>query len=367
VILGMIVTMFPGKAEQARALGVYSFVAAGGASIGLLAGGVLTQAVNWHWIFFVNVPIGVAAVLLGVRLIADDLGIGLSGGADVPGALLVIAAVSLGVFTVVGAADHGWTSPRTLGLAAVAVVLLAGFLAREATARTPLVPLRVFRERSLSVANLIQFLMVAGMMGMFFLGALYLQRVLGFSAIQVGLAFLPVAVSIAALSLRLTPWLVTRFGPRPVLVPGLVLIGLGLAGFARVPVDASYPGDVLGVMLVLGIGAGLSFPALMELAMTGSSEHDSGLRSGLANTTLQVGGAFGLAVLATLSTRRTAGLLARGAEQAEALTGGYRLAFGVGAGFVLVALALAVVGLRVRQPGRVEESLAAEEPQRQVA
>ena len=212
VILGMIVTMFPEPREQAKAIGVYSFVAAAGASIGLLAGGVLTEAINWHWIFFVNLPIGAGTALVAARLLERDEGIGLRQGADIPGAALVTGSLMLAVYTIVEAADRGWGSPETLGFGALAVGLMGAFVAREARARTPLIPLRIFRSRSVSGANVVQMLMVAGMFGMFFLGALYLQRVLGYDALEVGLAFLPVAVLIGALSLGLSARLNMRFG-----------------------------------------------------------------------------------------------------------------------------------------------------------
>jgi EmrB/QacA subfamily drug resistance transporter len=346
VILGMIVTLFPRPDEQARAIGVYAFVASAGASIGLLAGGVLTQALNWHWIFFVNLPIGVATALLASRLLARERGIGLNSGADAPGALLIVAALMLGVYTIVEVPGHGWGSAHTLGFGAVAVGLLAAFAAREATAAHPLVPLRIFRSRNVATANLIQLLMVAGLLGMFFLGALYLQRVLGYDALQVGLAFMPVALAIGTLSLGVSARLITRFGARATLVPGLTLVAAGLALFQRAPVDAAYPSDLLPVMLLLGLGAGLAFPALMTLAMSGATASDSGLASGLVNTTQQVGGAVGLAVLATLSTTRTDDLRAGGDTVNAALTGGYHLAFALAAILVVAALALALALLR---------------------
>jgi EmrB/QacA subfamily drug resistance transporter len=312
VILGMIVTLFPRPDERARAIGVYSFVASAGASIGLLAGGALTQALNWHWIFFVNLPIGVATGLVAARLLERDEGIGLARGADAPGALLVVGSLMLGVYTIVAAGDHGWGSAHTLGFGALAIALLAAFAVREARTRNPLVPLGIFRSRTVSAANLVQMLMVAGLFGMFFLGALYLQRVLRFDALEVGLAFLPVALAIGTLSLGVTARVVMRFGARAALVPGLVLIALGLALFERAPVDGDYMRDLLPVMLLLGVGAGLAFPALMTLAMSGATATDSGLASGLVNTTQQVGGALGLAVLATLSTTRSDRLLAEG-------------------------------------------------------
>ena len=345
VILGMIVTMFPGKREQAKAIGVYSFVAASGASLGLLAGGVLTEAINWHWIFFVNVPFGIAAMVLASRLVDTDEGIGLDKGADVPGALLITGGLMLTVYTIVEAVDYGWGSLETLGLGAVALALLAGFVARQTSAATPLMPLRVLRSRNVSGANAIQVLMVAGLFGMFFLGALYLQRVLGYGPVEVGLAFLPVAVLIAVMSLQVTDKLVLRYGARSTLLAGLTFVLAGLLLFTRVPVDGEYVTDVLPTMLAFGVGAGLSFTALMSLAMSGATPADAGVTSGLVNTTQQIGGALGLAVLATLSTDRTNGLLADGAGRASALVDGYQLAFVIGAGFVALGIALAAVVL----------------------
>jgi EmrB/QacA subfamily drug resistance transporter len=347
LILGMIVTLFPDPREQARAIGVFSFVAAAGGSIGLLAGGVLTQAINWHWIFFVNLPIGVLAVLLSVRLLESEPGLGLNAGADLLGAVLVTSSLMLGVYTIVGeAANNGWTSVSTLALSAVSLALLVGFVVRQATHTTPLLPLRIFKSRTVSGANLVQALMVAGMFGMFFLGSLYLQRVLGYDAMHIGLAFLPVALAIGALSVEISARLAARFGARAVLLCGLMFILAGLALFSRAPVDAQYIPDLLPAMLLLGVGGGLSFPAIMTLAMSGATGDDAGLASGLVSTTAQVGGALGLAVLATVSASRSQDLLASGATQAAALAGGYHLAFGIGAGLVLVGIAVAVTVLR---------------------
>jgi EmrB/QacA subfamily drug resistance transporter len=347
VILGMIVTMFPEPHEQARAIGVYGFVASAGGSIGLLAGGVLTQSINWHWIFFVNIPIGLVTAVLALRLLDREAGIGLRKGADVPGAALITAALMLGVYTIVKpAADYGWGSGRTLVFAAVSLALLAAFLAREATAGNPLIPLRIFRSRNLSGANAIQVLTVAGMFGMFFLGALYLQRVLGYDALHIGLAFLPATIIMGTLSLHYSERLIMRLGARGALLPGLVLIAVGLALFARAPVNGSYVRDVLPVMILLGAGIGTCFPALMTLAMSGVARSDAGLASGLINTTAQVGGALGLAMLATLSSTRSASLTHSGHSTAAALTSGYHLAFLVGAALILAAIAVAATVLR---------------------
>lgn len=341
VILGMIVTMFPEPREQAKAIGVYAFVASAGGSVGLLAGGVITQAIDWHWIFFVNIPIGAVTAVFASRLLSRDAGIGFGKGADFPGAVLITSALMLGVYTIVKpAAESGWGAGRTLAFGGASIALLAAFVLREATAANPLVPLRIFRSRNLVVANLIQMLSVAGMFGLFFLGALYLRRVLGYDALQIGLAFLPVSVTMGFLSIRYSERLVTRFGARNALAPGLVLIALALALFARAPVHASYVAHVLPSMLLLGVGAGVCFPALMNVAMSGSSPQDAGLASGLVNTTAQIGGAFGLAVLATLSSSRTHDLLAQGHGSAAALTGGYQLAFWIAAALAAGAVVL---------------------------
>jgi EmrB/QacA subfamily drug resistance transporter len=373
VVLGMIVTMFPEPREQAKAIGVYGFVASAGGTIGLLAGGVLTQAISWHWIFFINIPIGVATGVLAWRLIEDDEGIGLREGADVPGAILVTGALMLGVYTIVEpAAKDGWGDPSTLLLGALSTALLVAFIAREATARTPLIPLRIFRSRNLSVANIVQPLLVAGMFGLFFLGALYMERVLAYDPLEIGFAFLPATLVMGTLSLRYADKLITRFGARMTLLPGLVFIAIGLALFTRAPVDGAYFEHVLPVMLVLALGIGVSFPALMSLAMSGAAPEDAGLASGLVNTSAQVGGALGLAVLATLSTTRTANLEADGVSTASALVSGYHLAFWIGSALVVAAFVIAVTLLeRDESPamagGHEAEPMPSEQPQSEAA
>jgi EmrB/QacA subfamily drug resistance transporter len=353
VILGMIVTMFPEPREQAKAIGVYAFVASAGGSIGLLAGGVLTELINWHWIFFVNLPIGIVTAVFAKRLLDRDQGIGFGEGADVGGAVLITGSLMLSVYTIVKpAADYGWGAGRTLALGAVAVALLVAFVAREATARNPLVPLRIFRSRNVSGANLVQALSVAGMFGMFFLGALYLERVLGYAPLEIGLAFLPTTVVMGGISLRLTEPLVTRFGANATMIAGLVLIAAAQLLFARVPVDGSFVTDILPVTLLLGAGAGMAFPALMTLSMSGATPQDAGLASGLVNTTVQVGGALGLAVLATLSATRSDSLVASGHSNAVALTGGYHLAFLIG--FALVVAAIVAAFALLRSPAAAE-------------
>jgi EmrB/QacA subfamily drug resistance transporter len=348
VILGMIVTMFADPRERAKAIGIYSFVASAGGSVGLLAGGVLTEAINWHWIFLINVPIGLVTGVAAVRLLPKDRGLGLRAGTDVLGAALITGALMVGVYSVVQPNGRIWT--------VVALVLLALFVVREATARNPLMPLRIFRSYPVTAANIIQMLAVAGMFGMFFLGVLYLRDVLGYDALGTGLAFLPMTLVMGIISLRYSEPLLTRFGPRRLLVAGLGLAAVGLALFAGVPVDGAYLGDVLPSMLLIGTGMGIAVPGLATLAMSTATEADAGVASGLVNTTAQIGSALGVAVLATVSADRTATLLASGSDQAVALSGGYRHALLVGAALVVVAIAVAgtLLRMRKRQPVAVD-------------
>ena len=355
VVLGMIVTMFPEPREQAKAIGVFAFVASAGASAGLLAGGILTQAISWHWIFFVNIPIGIATAVFARRLVEKDRGLGFGQGADALGAILVTASLMLLVYTIVEpASDLGWGAGQTLALGAASLALLVAFLVREATAANPLIPLRIFRSRNVSGANAIQALLVAGMYSMFFMGALYLERIQGYDPLEIGLAFLPTTLVMGTLSIRYTERLVMRFGAKTTLLPGLVAIMASLLLFTRTPVDGAYVTDVLPPMLLIGLGVGTSFPALMTLAMSGATRSDAGLASGLVNTTVQVGAAVGLAVLATLATSRTANLRDAGESAATALNGGYHLAYLIGAGLVLVAFVVAVTVLRDAGPDAAE-------------
>ncbi|MFB6719773.1 MFS transporter [Kribbella sp. NPDC056345] len=342
VILGMIVTLFPEPREQAKAIGMYAFVASAGGSIGLLAGGVLTQAISWHWIFFVNLPIGILTVALAVKLIEKDQGLGMGRGTDVPGAVLITAALMLGVFTIVKpAAELGWTAGRTVALGLLTITLLICFVVREATAANPLVPLRIFRSRNLSGANLVQALSASGMFGIFFLGSLYLQRVLGYDALEIGLAFLPTTVVMGLLSVRYSEKLVTRFGPRRPLIAGLLLVTAGLVLFTQAPVDGNYVVHVLPVLTLLGLGGGIAFPALMGLSMADVQPEDAGLASGLIGTMGEVGAALGLAVLATLAATHTTG-----STPLDALTNGYRFSFAVAAGIVAVSVLIAYFFMR---------------------
>jgi EmrB/QacA subfamily drug resistance transporter len=356
VILGMIVTLFPEPADRARAMGVFAFVASAGGAIGLLAGGLITQTFSWHWIFFVNLPIGVATALLSVRLLESDQGVGLGEGADVLGAVLVTAALMLGVYTIVESNVYGLSSLHTLGLGALALALLAAFVVRQALATNPLMPLRVFRSRNLSGANVIQALMVAGFFAFFFLGTLDLQRVLRYGPMAIGLAFLPNTVAMAALSIGLSARLITRFGARAVMLAGLTCIAAGLVLFVLSPMNANYVRDLLLPMVLLGVGAGLAFTSLSLIAMAGATPSDAGLASGLLNTTTQVGAALGLAVFATLATTRTGQLVAQGSSTAAALSGGYHFTWAISAGLVIVALVVAVTLVKSDTPEAVAET-----------
>jgi EmrB/QacA subfamily drug resistance transporter len=346
VTLGMIVTMFPEPREQAKAIGVFGFVASAGGSIGLLVGGVLTDSINWHWIFFVNVPIGIATALLAMRLVEGLPGLGIKEGADVPGAVLVTSGLMLAVYTILGVEDNGWASAETLLLGAVSIALVTAFVLRQARIEKPLMPLRLFHSRNVSGANIVMALLVVGMFGLFFLGALYMQLVLGYEPLEVGLAFFPGSLLMGLMSLGFTDKINMRFGPRRVLITGLCFLFVAMLLFARAPVDGNYIVDLFPAVILFGFGAGVAFPALMMLAMSGATPQDAGLASGLVNTTGQVGGAIGLAVLATLSTERTATLIEEGEARLEALTGGFHLAYLIGAACALVAIVTAVTVLR---------------------
>ncbi|MEJ8643000.1 MFS transporter [Streptomyces sp. MS1.HAVA.3] len=355
VSLGILVTLFTQPRERAKAIAVFSFTGAAGASIGQVLGGVLTDALTWNWIFFINLPIGIATLLAALRALPADRGLGLKAGADTLGALLVTSGLMLGIYSVVKIEEYGAASLHTLGSGALALALLAGFLVRQATAANPLMPLRIFRSRSVSGANLVQMLMVAALFSFQILVALYLQNMLGYSASETGLAMLPAAVVIGVVSLTVSARLIARFGERRVLLTGLVLLVGVLGLLTRVPgrpEQAHYVTDLLPVML-LAAGFGLALPALTSLGMSGAKEEDAGLASGLFNTTQQIGMALGIAVLSTLAASRTESLTAAGRPASEALTGGYQLAFAVGAGLLLAALAVAFTVLRRPQDAPV--------------
>ncbi|MFE9093267.1 MFS transporter [Streptomyces sp. NPDC007264] len=344
VVLGMLVTLFPEPREQARAVAVFSAVGAAGGALGTFLGGALTQALGWHWIFLINLPIGVASWVAAVRVLAPENGAGLGKGADWPGAALVTGALTLTVYVIVGSADRG--SAVTLLLASLALALFAAFTVRQARTPRPLLRLRLLRSRLLTGANAVQVLLIGTMYGFQFIGALYLQRVLGYGELLTGTAFLPTPVVIGVLMLGLSARAVGRFGAHRVLSAGLVLIVAGMVLLARAPVDGSYVTDVLPTLLLEATGFAAAMPALTGLAMSGVREEDAGLASGLFNTTQVVGGSLGLAVLSTLAASRTDGLLARGVELVPATAAGYRSAFGVAAALSAAALALTAAVLR---------------------
>jgi EmrB/QacA subfamily drug resistance transporter len=355
VALSLMMTLFTEPAERAKAMGVFGFVAAGGGSIGVLLGGVLTDLLNWHWIFLVNLPVGVMVVALSLVLIPAARGAAGAGSLDVAGAVTVTASLMIAVYAIVNGNEEGWTSGQTTGLLAAAAALLALFLGIEARVRSPLVPLGLFRLRNVSTANVVGILWAAAMFAWFFLSALYLQLVLDYSPLQVGLAFLPGNLIMAVFSVGLSAKLVMRFGIRLPLAVGLMLAGIGLLLFARAPVDGNFTVDVLPSMILLGIGAGMAFNPVLLAAMSDVAPSESGLASGVVNTSFMMGGALGLAVLASLAASRTDSLLASGDGPLAALTGGYHAAFLVGAVFAIGAAVIGAVFLRTGQAAAADE------------
>jgi len=343
VILAIIVTEFTRPAERTRALGVFALVAAGGGSLGLLAGGILTQLVSWHWIFFINVPIGVATLVFGAALIRENDGAGWSQGIDIAGTLLIVAALVIGVYAIVTAADTGWTSPHTLGFGTGAVGLLAAFIAVESRQANPLMPLRILRVRSLTGGSAVRAFLFAGMTSTFFAGSLYLQHVMHLDAISIGLAFLPTTLALAALPASgVTARLMKRFGAQTLVVAGLFAIAASLFLLAGADATTAYFPRVLGAYLLFGMGAGVSFLPLLTISMSEVSPGDSGLATGFGNVVTQVGAALGLAIVASIATARSTNLLASGTSPADALMAGYQLAFLLAAASVLAGAGLAV-------------------------
>jgi EmrB/QacA subfamily drug resistance transporter len=348
VALSLVIRLFTEPAERAKAMGVFGFVASGGGSIGVLLGGILTDALDWHWIFLVNVPIGIAVGVFSLRLLPAGGGEAADSRLDIAGAVTVTASLMLAVFAIVKGNEVGWGTVRTLGLLAAAAALFAVFLVIEHRVPSPLMPLGLFRLRNLAFSNVIGVLWAAAMFAWFFLSALYLQLVLGYSPLEVGLAFLPGNLIMGALSLGISARLVMRFGIRPPLAAGLGLAALGLLLLARAPVDGNFVVDVLPSMILLGIGAGIAFNPVLLAAMSEVEPSEAGLASGIVNTSFMMGGALGLAVLASLAASRTETLEASGDDPLAALTGGYHAAFLLGAIFAAGAAAIGAVFLRTR-------------------
>jgi EmrB/QacA subfamily drug resistance transporter len=361
VALSLMMMLFTEPAERAKAMGVFGFVASGGGSLGVLLGGILTDVLDWHWIFLVNVPIGVAVIALSLRLIPGERALGVGQRLDVAGAITVTASLMIAVYAIVNGNEVGWTTVRTLGLLGIAAGLFATFLLIEARVAAPLMQLGLFRLRNLAFSNVVGVLWAAAMFAWFFLSALYLQLVLGYSPLQVGLAFLPGNLIMGALSVGVSAKLVMRYGVRLPLAAGLSFAAVGLLLFARAPVDGNFVVDVLPSMILLGLGAGIAFNPVLLAAMSDVEPSEAGLASGIVNTAFMMGGALGLAVLASVAASRTENLEAAGDGRLEALTGGYHAAFLLGALFAALAAAVGAVFLRTREPAEhgVEEPVGA--------
>nr|WP_057926142.1 DHA2 family efflux MFS transporter permease subunit [Burkholderia ambifaria] len=354
VSLSLIMNLFTEPGERARAMGVYGFVCAGGGSIGVLLGGLLTSTLSWHWIFLVNLPIGIAVYAMCVALLPRMRAPAGAARLDVAGAITVTASLMLAVYGIVGGNEAGWLSTQTVVLIGAAAVLLALFVAIEARVAHPLMPLTLFAARNVALANVIGVLWAAAMFAWFFLSALYMQRVLGYGPLQVGLAFLPANLIMAAFSLGLSARIVMRFGIRGPIAAGLLIAACGLALFSRAPADGSFVWHVLPGMTLLGIGAGVAFNPVLLAAMSDVDPADSGLASGIVNTAFMMGGALGLAVLASLAAARTDALAAARATPLDALNGGYHAAFAVGAAFAAAA-GLLGLALRIRRQDAVSD------------
>jgi len=359
IALSLIMILFTEPAERAKAMGLIGFVLSGGGAAGVLLGGTLTDLLSWHWIFLVNVPVGIAAVLLCRVLLPADPELR-RGSIDVAGAVTVTASLMLAVYAIVNGNQKGWTSGQTLGELAGAAVLLAAFLFIETRAQAPLMPLRIWKARNIASANVTGALLAAAMFAWFFLSALYLQRVLGYSALEVGFAFLPGTLLWGASSLLLSDKLVMRFGIKLPLIAGLAFYLVALLLFARAPVDGNYFADVLPGMLVLGIGGGITFNPILLAAMSGVQPSEAGLASGVVNTSFMFGGALGLAVLASAAASRTERLTSSGHGALDALNGGYHLAFVIGAAFAVAAMVVAAVLIRAEAPAAMHATPAVE-------
>ncbi len=357
VIIAIIAVEFPQPAERAKAMSLYTFVIAGGASLGLLLGGVLTETISWHWIFFVNLPIGAVAYVLGRRLIAENEGIGQNGRIDWLGSVLITASSIAAIYALIKIPEWGWTGDRTLGLVGVSVLLLAGFIGLESRIPNPIMPLRVLGNRSLVTANLVRGFLVTGAYSTFFLGALYFQHVRGWSPIEIGLAFLAMSVALATMSAGLAARLVERFGPKPTLIAGIAGPVAGLLLFSQAGESTPYFPTIFAAFALLGLGFGAANPPLMMIAMEDVPSRDAGLGSGTIQVSIQLSAAIGLAALGTIATDRTNSLEAAGQSVNQALSGGYHLAFLIAAGAAAVGIAIAIFALRSPTPLEVEAEI----------
>jgi EmrB/QacA subfamily drug resistance transporter len=346
IALSLIMTLFTEPGERTKAMGVFGFVMAAGGSIGVLLGGILTDILSWHWVFLVNLPVGLGVFALCLALLPGGDGRAAAGRLDIAGAVTVTGALMLAVYGIVNGNETGWGSGETLGILGGAAILMALFLTIESRVRSPLVPLGLFRLRNVATANVVGILWSAAMFAWFFLSALYLQLVLDYSPLQVGLAFLPANLIMGAFSLGISAKIVMRFGIKTPLATGMLLVAAGLVLFARAPVGGSFFVDVLPAMILLGVGVGLAFNPVLLAAMSDVEQSESGLASGVVNTSFMMGGALGLAVLASLAASRSESLLTSGENSLVALNGGYHAAFLAAAGFAVLAAAVAAVFLR---------------------
>ncbi len=360
VIVAIIVTEFPSPVERAKAMSAYVFVAVGGGSVGLLAGGILTQALSWHWIFFVNVPIGIATLVLGRILVVENVGIGIRQGVDVLGSVLVTLSLMVAIYGIVTAATDGWGSAHTLAFLGIAVVLLVAFVVLESRLANPIMPLRILRLRSLTGSSAVRGLVATGMFSTFFIGALYFEHVLGYSPVRTGVAFMPATIGMATMSAGITARLVNRFGPKPVMYPAMALAAGGLLLLATAGQGASYFPQIFFAFLLLGVGAGASFMPLLQIGMSEIPSSDAGLGSGIVNVSQQMAAALGLAVLSTVATNRTRSLVAAGHPLASSLSLGYQLALFVAALCVLAGLVVSPYLLRTHESPEEEQAHIAE-------
>ena len=356
VIVAIIVTEFPRTVERTKAMSAYVFVAVGGGSIGLLAGGVLTQALSWHWIFFVNVPVGIATLAAGLFLLVDNVGLGIRHGVDWVGSVLVTASVMIVIYAIITAATYGWGSAHTLGFIGVGVALMMAFIVLESRVANPIMPMRILRLRTLTGTAVVRGLLIIGMFSTFFIGALYFEHVQGYSPVKTGLAFLPQALGMAGMSTGITARLVNRFGNRPVMYPAMILSACGLLLFASAGAHAAYFPRIFFAFLMMGIGAGASFVPLLQIGMSEIPNADAGLGSGIVNVSQQLAGAVGLAALSTIAANRSKTLLAAGHDVVNALANGYRLALLIAAACVLVGILLTPILLRTKEPAEEQRA-----------